>query len=128
MLASLSLYDGDAVGLISNNIVASATWDFEENGIEFTPQYRNLGDDFVIDEHYDWEQTVFLLSNTAGRATILPEISASVLGDVGLFYDYVDLSVTGDGQSIGYQPTDRISNAYISERVQQVYPPLQNLD
>lgn len=120
---------GEAVrSLVSNDRLTGSDWQISEDGITITQTHPGPPSFAFTNQHYNWEQVIFVTKDKTGRSVILQSISADSLAAFGEFNDYVDLSVIGPDAEAAYAPYERIQRGYVDEQVQAVYPPLQHLD
>ncbi len=122
------LYEEKARALISNDNMAGSDWQITEDGVTVTQTHPGPPSFLFTDQHYNWDQVIFITKNTDGQAVIIEDISARSLAEFGVFNDYVDLSVIGPEAESSYAPYERIRPGYVNEQVQQVYPPLLDLN
>lgn len=114
--------------LITNDLLTGSSWQVTADGVTVTQTHPSPPSFLYTNQHYSWDQVIFVTKDDNGRAQIFKSISAQSLDAFGAFNDYVDLTVIEQSAEQSYMPATRIQQAYVTQQVQKVYPPLQSLD
>ncbi len=119
-------YQGNAVGVVSNNALVVASWALEAEGIRLTSNSPLAGGVLYTNRFYGWDEMIVVTRDDDTLTYVAPELTTELLSK-GLFLPNVDLAVVDETSLQTYDPYARIEAEYVNRRVQQVHPSIQPL-